>query len=525
MSSDSSLVISSSPVHLQSSIRSPKLQHKQQMLAQQQQQQQQREQQQSRLFNQNNRNNPIISMQQADIISSSPSSSLLTTATAAGGPGGGVTTAMSRQVIGERNNDLYNSNIDNSLKTYSSSNQDNLLDHNHQQQQQQQQQQLQRYQHLHQSNLSINTTSTTFDRSGSGLLTTVCDNININDNNSISGIGNDINSCTGGDITSMTSEQQLCQLYNAQQHSDYIISDYMDKISTRISLLETELKFAWRALDLLSGEYGKMWTRLEKLENITIEQQSVVANLMGLYGHPRLLHTLNDNTMTESSSSSAVAAATTVDLLDQVSQAPIAAHEFNHMLEELKNEALRSNICGIGGVNTSNSNEISFFDNNPYHIIESDLENIRSNTKSPRLLTHNQQQQLLQQHIQLQQQQQMRHSTIGNSASNLLNDVVSNLNAQATNNQSISHGHYDIDNDITGASNLGSGTDTGNNIGNDGNNIGGSSSGGGNNSTGTSSNINNYASDNNEPTEEFYKTLNQAYPTTTTVFNGISTIK
>lgn len=85
-----------------------------------------------------------------------------------------------------------------------------------------------------------------------------------------------------GSMVSIRSEQQLCQLYNAQQHSDYIISDYMDKIATRISLLETELKFAWRALDLLSNEYGKIWTRLEKLENISLEQQSVLSNLMGL---------------------------------------------------------------------------------------------------------------------------------------------------------------------------------------------------------------------------------------------------
>ncbi|XP_070066721.1 uncharacterized protein unc-13 isoform X3 [Drosophila virilis] len=85
-----------------------------------------------------------------------------------------------------------------------------------------------------------------------------------------------------GSMASIRSEQQLCQLYNSQQHSDYIISDYMDKIATRISLLETELKFAWRALDLLSNEYGKIWIRLEKLENISVEQQSVMGNLMGL---------------------------------------------------------------------------------------------------------------------------------------------------------------------------------------------------------------------------------------------------
>ncbi|XP_046809467.1 uncharacterized protein LOC111687737 [Lucilia cuprina] len=78
------------------------------------------------------------------------------------------------------------------------------------------------------------------------------------------------------------SEQQLCQQYSSQQQSDYIISDYMEKIGTRISMLETELKFAWGALDLLSTEYSKIWSRLEKLENIMVEQQSVVNNLMGL---------------------------------------------------------------------------------------------------------------------------------------------------------------------------------------------------------------------------------------------------
>ncbi|KAH8395728.1 hypothetical protein KR222_001390, partial [Zaprionus bogoriensis] len=85
-----------------------------------------------------------------------------------------------------------------------------------------------------------------------------------------------------GSMVSIRSEQKLCHLYNSQQHSDYIISDYMDKIATRINVLETELKFAWRALDLLSNEYGKIWMRLEKLENISEEQQAVLGNLMDL---------------------------------------------------------------------------------------------------------------------------------------------------------------------------------------------------------------------------------------------------
>ncbi|KAH8292609.1 hypothetical protein KR054_005535, partial [Drosophila jambulina] len=100
--------------------------------------------------------------------------------------------------------------------------------------------------------------------------------INSTVNTSISPSINNTNYYPKGSMLSIRSEQQ------SQQHSDYIISDYMDKIATRISLLETELKFAWRALDLLSNEYGKIWIRLEKLENISIEQQSVVSNLMGL---------------------------------------------------------------------------------------------------------------------------------------------------------------------------------------------------------------------------------------------------
>lgn len=95
------------------------------------------------------------------------------------------------------------------------------------------------------------------------------------------------------DIGLEDSEQQFCSMYPQQQHSDYIIADYMDKIATRINILETELKFAWSALDLLSGEYGKMWTRLEKLENISMEQKSVVANLMGLYGATSMNATTN----------------------------------------------------------------------------------------------------------------------------------------------------------------------------------------------------------------------------------------
>ncbi|XP_065171075.1 protein unc-13 homolog A isoform X3 [Atheta coriaria] len=64
---------------------------------------------------------------------------------------------------------------------------------------------------------------------------------------------------------------------------DYIISDYMERLGTRLNILETELKYAWRALDLLSQEYIKMWERLEKLESLLYEQQSVIAQLLDFY--------------------------------------------------------------------------------------------------------------------------------------------------------------------------------------------------------------------------------------------------
>lgn len=64
---------------------------------------------------------------------------------------------------------------------------------------------------------------------------------------------------------------------------DYIISDYMERLGTRLNILETELKYAWRALDLLSQEYIKMWQRLEKLEGLLCEQQTVISQLIEFY--------------------------------------------------------------------------------------------------------------------------------------------------------------------------------------------------------------------------------------------------
>lgn len=64
---------------------------------------------------------------------------------------------------------------------------------------------------------------------------------------------------------------------------DYIISDYMERLGTRLNILETELKYAWKALDMLSQEYIKMWERLEKLEGMLFEQQTVISQLIEFY--------------------------------------------------------------------------------------------------------------------------------------------------------------------------------------------------------------------------------------------------
>lgn len=64
---------------------------------------------------------------------------------------------------------------------------------------------------------------------------------------------------------------------------DYIISDYMERLGTRLNILETELKYAWRALDLLSQEYVRMWERLERLEALLADQQGVISTLLDFY--------------------------------------------------------------------------------------------------------------------------------------------------------------------------------------------------------------------------------------------------
>ncbi|CAH1118867.1 unnamed protein product [Phaedon cochleariae] len=78
-------------------------------------------------------------------------------------------------------------------------------------------------------------------------------------------------------------DQDLVVQQKYDPNVDYVINEYMERLGTRLNILETELKYAWRALDLLSQEYIKMWERLEKLEGLLYEQQSVISQLLDFY--------------------------------------------------------------------------------------------------------------------------------------------------------------------------------------------------------------------------------------------------
>ena len=61
------------------------------------------------------------------------------------------------------------------------------------------------------------------------------------------------------------------------------MEDQMEHLAGKLDMLENELRYAWRALDVLSQEYIKMWERLEKMEGLLTEQQTVITQLIDLY--------------------------------------------------------------------------------------------------------------------------------------------------------------------------------------------------------------------------------------------------
>jgi hypothetical protein len=61
------------------------------------------------------------------------------------------------------------------------------------------------------------------------------------------------------------------------------LEEQVEILHEKMEGLEGELRYAWRALDVLSQEYVKMWQRLEKMEGLLSEQQTVITQLIDLY--------------------------------------------------------------------------------------------------------------------------------------------------------------------------------------------------------------------------------------------------
>ena len=72
------------------------------------------------------------------------------------------------------------------------------------------------------------------------------------------------------------------QGHHGQQQGPFV-EDQMEHLAGKLDMLENELRYAWRALDVLSQEYIKMWERLEKMEGLLTEQQTVITQLIDLY--------------------------------------------------------------------------------------------------------------------------------------------------------------------------------------------------------------------------------------------------
>jgi hypothetical protein len=89
-----------------------------------------------------------------------------------------------------------------------------------------------------------------------------------------------------GMVPGMSGHQHHQQQHQQQQHLQLqgpIVEDQMEHLAGKLDMLENELRYAWRALDVLSQEYIKMWERLEKMEGLLTEQQTVITQLIDLY--------------------------------------------------------------------------------------------------------------------------------------------------------------------------------------------------------------------------------------------------
>ena len=77
--------------------------------------------------------------------------------------------------------------------------------------------------------------------------------------------------------------QGLPQVGHQGHQQGPFVEDQMEHLAGKLDMLENELRYAWRALDVLSQEYIKMWERLEKMEGLLTEQQTVITQLIDLY--------------------------------------------------------------------------------------------------------------------------------------------------------------------------------------------------------------------------------------------------
>uniref|UniRef100_T1II88 Uncharacterized protein n=1 Tax=Strigamia maritima TaxID=126957 RepID=T1II88_STRMM len=115
---------------------------------------------------------------------------------------------------------------------------------------------------------------------------------------------------------------------------DTLLQDYMERLATRLNILDTELRYAWRALDMLSQEYIKMWERLEKLEVLLYEQQAVIGQLLDICA------------VDEPKSSASVAANVSNEAASVTAAAPVSARPAGVTQEEVQEPStiLSSNV-------------------------------------------------------------------------------------------------------------------------------------------------------------------------------------
>ncbi|XP_050053450.1 uncharacterized protein LOC126549081 [Aphis gossypii] len=86
--------------------------------------------------------------------------------------------------------------------------------------------------------------------------------------------------------SSSTITNTTATVYGDQQAVEAALNEFIDKMTPRVNVLENEVMYAWRALDLLSDEYVKMWERIEKLETIIQNQQSVIGQMVEICAEP-----------------------------------------------------------------------------------------------------------------------------------------------------------------------------------------------------------------------------------------------